>query len=96
MSRLRKSVVLALLTAGLALAVAACGGSDSSDSGDTSGSSGSSGKKHYTIAFIPGCTCDPYYSTETAGFQEAMDEMGMEAIVQGPANFDAAEQTPVL
>jgi ribose transport system substrate-binding protein len=96
MSRLRKSVVLALLTAGLALAVAACGGSDSSDSGDTSGSSGSSGKKHYTIAFIPGCTCDPYYSTETAGFQEAMDEMGMEAIVQGPANFDASEQTPVL
>ncbi|WP_432144084.1 substrate-binding domain-containing protein [Streptomyces sp. bgisy084] len=67
-------------------------------SGCSSGAASSQGKggKHYTVAFIPGCTCDPYYSTETAGFQAAAKSAGVDAIVQGPANFQASEQIPVL
>lgn len=49
-----------------------------------------------TIAFIPGCTCDPYYSTETQGFQDAMKAAGATAIVQGPADFNPAQQITVL
>jgi ribose transport system substrate-binding protein len=78
--------------AGLAIPIAGCGSDDSSSGGAAS----ASGKEKYTIAFIPGCTCDPYYSTETAGFQDEAAKMGVEAIVQGPANFDPGEQTPVL
>jgi len=49
-----------------------------------------------TIAFIPGCTCDPYYSTETKGFQDAMKASGATPIVQGPADFNPAQQITVL
>ena len=49
-----------------------------------------------TIAFIPGCTCDPYYSTETQGFQDAMKAAGATPIVQGPADFNPAQQITVL
>jgi ribose transport system substrate-binding protein len=86
-----RNFVQAALVAATALTLAAC----SSGSSSGSGNDGSSGK-HYTIAFIPGCTCDPYYSTETSGFQDAAKAAGVTAIVQGPANFQAAEQIPVL
>jgi ribose transport system substrate-binding protein len=78
----------------LALGAAACGSSGDDSGGGDSGAAKSS--KDYTIAFIPGCTCDPYYSTETAGFQDEAKAEGVTPIVQGPANFDPAEQTPVL
>jgi ribose transport system substrate-binding protein len=86
-----RNFVQAALVAATALTLAAC----SSGSSSGAGNDGSSGK-HYTIAFIPGCTCDPYYSTETTGFQDAAKAAGVTAIVQGPANFQAAEQIPVL
>jgi ribose transport system substrate-binding protein len=82
--------VAALAT--LAVALSACG----TDASKSSSSSSSSKGAQKTIAFIPGCTCDPYYSTETAGFNAEAKKLGVKAIVQGPANFDAGEQTPVL
>jgi ribose transport system substrate-binding protein len=85
----RKITGVAVVAAAAAtLALAACSSADNKG--------GTNGSKHYTIAFIPGCTCDPYYSTETAGFKAAADAAGVTAIVQGPANFAAAEQIPVL
>jgi ribose transport system substrate-binding protein len=87
---------IVLATAGaLALSggLAACGSSDSSS---PSGAKSSGGGEKYTIAFIPGCTCDPYYSTETAGFEAEARRQGITPMVQGAANFDPAEQTPVL
>ncbi len=88
----------AALTMATVVALASTACSSGTTTGSTSGSSGSSGgaSKKYTIAFIPGCTCDPYYSTETLGFQSAAKEAGVTAIVQGPANFSASEQIPVL
>jgi ribose transport system substrate-binding protein len=87
----RAALVAATALTPVALSMAACSSGPSSSS-DKTGSSG----KHYTIAFIPGCTCDPYYSTETTGFQDAAKAAGVTAIVQGPADFQAAEQIPVL
>jgi ribose transport system substrate-binding protein len=92
MRRARTTMAAAAVTA-LALGAAACGSSSDDSSG---GGSGAAKSKDYTIAFIPGCTCDPYYSTETAGFKDEAKAEGVTAIVQGPANFDPAEQTPVL
>ncbi|MYS80539.1 substrate-binding domain-containing protein [Streptomyces sp. SID5474] len=95
---LRTSLVAA--AASLALVLSACSSGHSGDPpnpGAATGGAGTSASgKHHTIAFVPGCTCDPYYSTETAGFQAAAKAAGATAIVQGPANFQASEQIPVL
>jgi len=56
----------------------------------------SGGLQGKTIAFIPGCTCDPYYSTETAGFIAAAKAAGATPLVQGAADFQASAQIPVL
>lgn len=86
---------LAVTAAAAALTLSACSSSGTPASANAGGS-GSKPGKHHTIAFIPGCTCDPYYSTETAGFKAAAEAAGATAIVQGPADFQAAEQIPVL
>jgi len=76
----------------LALTTAACGEDDNGAAGGASAGEG----RRYTVAFIPGCTCDPYYSTQIAGFEDAARKEGITPIVQGAAKFDPAEQTPVL
>lgn len=76
-----------VLISALVLVLAGC---------SSGGSTDSSGKKKFKIAFIPGCTCDPYYSTETSGFQAAAKAAGMTTIVQGPADFQASQQITVL
>src|SRR5437879_4535962 len=103
MSRTSKGAALIALAAAAAVTASACssssansGGSSSTSSDGTSGAPSSSSGKHYTIAFIPGCTCDPYYSTEVKGVQDAAKAAGATALVQGAANFAPAEQIPVL
>ena len=91
MSRKNTGAALVAAAAAAVLALSAC----SSSKAAGSPGAGSAGK-HHTIAFIPGCTCDPYYSTETAGFKAAAQAAGVTAIVQGPADFQASEQIPVL
>ncbi|MBN6056683.1 substrate-binding domain-containing protein, partial [Nonomuraea sp. RK-328] len=91
MSRRITQAALAVTAAVAALALSAC----SSSEAPASATGGDSGKQR-TIAFIPGCTCDPYYSTEIAGFEAAAKAAGVTPIVQGPANFQASEQIPVL
>lgn len=85
----------AALVAAAAATVLAISGCSSGASDTPSGGSNKAGK-HYKIAFIPGCTCDPYYSTETTGFQTAAKAASVTPIVQGPADFQASEQIPVL
>ncbi|WP_406416683.1 substrate-binding domain-containing protein [Streptomyces sp. NBC_00873] len=91
MSRRITRAALAVTAAAAALALSAC----SSSEAPSSATGGGSGKQR-TIAFIPGCTCDPYYSTEITGFEAAAKAAGVTPIVQGPANFQASEQIPVL
>ncbi|WP_406386237.1 substrate-binding domain-containing protein [Streptomyces sp. NBC_01618] len=91
MSRRITRAALAATAAAAGLALSAC----SSSEAPASATGGGSGKQR-TIAFIPGCTCDPYYSTQIAGFEAAAKAAGVTPIVQGPANFQASEQIPVL
>ena len=72
--------------------VAACG----TESVEGTGAKASSGAKGATIAFVQGFTTDEYYVTQKCGFESEAKKLGMEPIVDGPANFDPAEQTPVL
>jgi ribose transport system substrate-binding protein len=77
--------------------VSACSSSPANSTSSASSTSGSAAPaKHYTIAFIPGCTCDPYYTSETAGFEAAAKAAGATPLVQGAANFVPAQQIPVL
>lgn len=87
-SGLRRALV-GLPILAVAVSLAAC----SSSPGATATTSGA---KTRTIAFIPGCTCDPYYSTEIAGFEAAAKAAGVTSLVQGAADFSAAAQIPVL
>ncbi|MDQ2850394.1 MAG: substrate-binding domain-containing protein [Actinomycetota bacterium] len=90
--------LIALPAAALLLSLGACSssGPSASATGATASGSKASGGKTRTIAFIPGCTCDPYYSTETAGFIAAAKAAGVTALVQGAADFQASTQIPVL
>jgi ribose transport system substrate-binding protein len=89
-----RTTARAALTAFAALTLTTAGCSSSTTANTASSGTGSG--KHYTIAFIPGCTCDPYYTAETEGFEAAAKAAGDTAIVQGPADFQASEQIPVL
>ena len=77
----------ALIVAGV---FAAGCGSDDAEGGGAAQADGA------TIAFVQGFTTDEYYVTEKCGFEAAARDRGMTPIVDGPANFDPAEQTPVL
>lgn len=95
MSRKYTGAALIALATVAALTATAC--SSSKAAGNTSApGGGSTPAKHYTIAFIPGCTCDPYYSTETKGIQAAANAAGVTALIQGAADFNPSEQIPVL
>lgn len=63
---------------------------------DAEGGGGGAAQGDRTIAFVQGFTTDEYYVTEKCGFEAEARKRGMEPIVDGPANFDPTEQTPVL
>jgi ribose transport system substrate-binding protein len=90
--RPRSLVALAVLCSALALVVAACGSDDSSSSG--SGSSG--GKKNYKMTLIAGVKGDEFYITMNCGAQAEAKKLGVTLDFQGPDEFDAAQQTPIV
>src|SRR5438309_4298102 len=49
-----------------------------------------------TIALVVGVKGDPFYVTMQKGAQAEADKMGAELIVDGPAQFDAVQQTPIV
>ena len=88
----RSLLALVALSAVLALVVAACG-SDSSSS-KSSGSSG--GKKTYKMTLIAGVKGDEFYITMNCGAQAEAKELGVKLDFQGPEEFDASQQTPIV
>lgn len=78
--------------AGSAL-LAACGGQSTTTSG--SSSSGTSTKK-YTLALVQGVKGDPFYVTMQKGAQAMADKLGATLVVDGPAQFSASLQTPIV
>ncbi|MDQ4064218.1 MAG: ABC transporter substrate-binding protein, partial [Actinomycetota bacterium] len=69
----------------------ACGGG-----GQGGGGQGGGGGETYRLTLIVGVTGDEFYTTMECGAQAAAQELGAELSVQGPEEFSAAEQTPIL
>jgi len=78
--------------AGCASFAAACGDDESSSGG--SGSSG--GEKSYKLTLIAGVKGDEFYITMNCGAMEAAKAAGAKLDFQGPDQFDAAQQTPIV
>jgi ribose transport system substrate-binding protein len=84
------------LAAGLAiasLALAACG--DDDDSGGGTASSGDGGD-NYKMTLVAGVKGDEFYITMNCGAQAEAKKLGVDLDFQGPDQFDATLQTPVL
>jgi len=82
----------------LALVVAACGSSDNGGSTATNGGGASTtaAKKNYKMTLIAGVKGDEFYITMNCGAQAKAKELGVTLDFQGPDQFDAALQTPVV
>ncbi len=71
--------------------VVGCGGDDESESGASGG-----GGKNYSMTLIAGVKGDEFYITMNCGAQEAAKAAGAKIDFQGPDQFDAAQQTPIV
>ena len=90
--RPRSLFAIAVLCSALALVVAACG----SDNSSSSSSSSSGGKKHYKMTLIAGVKGDEFYITMNCGAQAEAKKLGVSLDFQGPEEFDASQQTPIV
>lgn len=90
----RREFLLGAAAVAGSIAFAACG-SGGSTGGGASGGSTSTAKK-YTIALVQGVRGDPFYVTMQKGAQAMADKLGMTLIVDGPAQFSATLQTPIV
>jgi ribose transport system substrate-binding protein len=91
--QVRKWTAIALV-AGCAALVGACG-SDDNDSSSSGGSSSSS-SKNYKLTLIAGVKGDEFYITMNCGAQAEAKAKGATLDFQGPDQFDAAQQTPIV
>src|SRR5215217_8971754 len=92
--RSRTGRAVAALAAGLALTVAACGDDDSG--GGASSGGGGGGQKNYKITLLAGVKGDEFYITMNCGAQEEAKKQGVTLDFQGPDQFDASLQTPIV
>jgi ribose transport system substrate-binding protein len=84
--RISRREFLGVATAGAGVAfLGACGGGG-----------GQGGGESYRLYLIVGVTGDEFYTTMECGAQAAAKELGADLKVQGPEEFSAAEQTPIL
>jgi ribose transport system substrate-binding protein len=81
----REFLGVAAAGAGVAF-LGACGG----------GQGRGGGGKSYRLTLIVGVTGDEFYTTMECGAQATAQKLGAELDVQGPEEFSAAEQTPIL
>jgi len=107
MHRKIPNVTLGVAIAGaIAIAIAGCGSSSSSSSSSSSGtaagtsssssstSASSSGSK--SLALIQGTKADNFYVTMGCGAKAEATKLGYSINVQGPADFAAPEQIPIV
>jgi ribose transport system substrate-binding protein len=88
---MRKWAAVLLLVAA-AGTVVACGDDDEGGGGGASGGDGES----YKMTLIAGVKGDEFYITMNCGAQEAAKKIGATLEFQGPDQFDAAQQTPIV
>ena len=87
----RSRWAVGLLCAALSLVVVACGDDD-----EGGGGSSSSGKKDYKMTLIAGVKGDEFYITMNCGAQAEAKKQGVTLDFQGPDQFDATLQTPIV
>jgi ribose transport system substrate-binding protein len=85
----------------LSLTAAACSSSSSSSAGGgsspTSSSTGSASGKNYKMTFIQGVAGDGFYVTMGCGIQAEAKKLGNITVnIQGPTQFDATLQNPII
>jgi ribose transport system substrate-binding protein len=90
----RNARVVALAPIAAAIAIAGCGSSSSSSGGG--GSSQSSGSGGKSLALIQGTKADNFYVTMGCGAKAEAAKLGYSISVQGPADFAAPEQIPIV
>jgi ribose transport system substrate-binding protein len=77
----------------LSLVLVACGGDDNGGGG---GGGASSGGKNYKLTLIAGVKGDEFYITMNCGAQAEAKKLGASLDFQGPDQFDASLQTPIV
>jgi ribose transport system substrate-binding protein len=100
----RRSLSTVLLLALSAVVVAGCGSSSSSSSSSSSApaasssssSSASSSSGSKSLALIQGTKADNFYVTMGCGAKAEAAKLGYSINVQGPADFAAPEQIPIV
>jgi ribose transport system substrate-binding protein len=90
----RGAVALAVAVALGAFTVAACG--DDEESGGGGGASSGAEKKGGNMTLIAGVKGDEFYITMNCGAQEEAKKQGVTLDFQGPDQFDASLQTPIV
>ena len=91
---MRKPLLLVVLAAVMALVAAGCGGDDEEGAGG--GGGGAEQQESYDITLLQGVKGDEFYITMACGAQAAAKELGAKVTVQGPDEFDPAQQIPIL
>ena len=95
------SILLALVMVGAMLVGCGNGAAESSgESGSESTAAGAEkeegGDGKYTVVMIPKLNSIPYFQEAGEGFKQAGEDFGVEAIVNGPATADAAQQATMI
>lgn len=85
-----------VLAACLSLAAFAAAGCGSDDSKSDSGGGGGGSAKGKNVTLITGVKGDQFYVTMGCGAQAAAAKEGVKLNIQGPDQFDASLQTPIV
>jgi ribose transport system substrate-binding protein len=98
---MKRSLVAPTASAAAILLALAAGCSSSSNSGGSasggSSSGGSSSGKSYKMSFIQGVAGDGFYVTMACGMQAEAKKLGNVTVnIQGPSQFDATLQNPII
>jgi ribose transport system substrate-binding protein len=88
----RPAKAAAALLAALTLGAAACG----EDEGGGGGGGGGGGDKAYKMTLLAGVKGDEFYITMNCGAQAEAKKHGVTLDFQGPDQFDASLQTPIV
>jgi ribose transport system substrate-binding protein len=86
--------LLAVLCSAFMFALAACG--DDDDESSSGGGASGDAKKSYKMTLIAGVKGDEFYITMNCGAQAKAKELGVTLDFQGPQEFEAAQQTPIV
>src|SRR5687768_8372553 len=88
----RSRWAVGVLCAALVLVVGACGDDDEGGGGAAGGGE----KKSYKMTLLAGVKGDEFYITMNCGAQEEAKKQGVTIDFQGPDQFDASLQTPIV